>query len=58
VATLADLERRIEHCRRSLADVERAFDSACRIAVIQQVLRFDTEDLTLSALIDALADRN
>jgi len=57
-AVLDDLSRRIDQCKRLLDDVERALASHRRELLLLKFMRYDHEELTLGAVIDALADRN
>ena len=58
VATRDDLARRIEHCQRLLAAAERELIARRRDSFIRKILSFDSQEITLVALINALADRN
>jgi len=58
-AILAGLQRLIKRCETSAEELERAFNSrGSRSSCLEAVMRSDTDDLLLGAILDALTDCN
>ena len=59
---LEELQRRIDRCAASIEEFERALDSfesgSDLKVMLPVVMRFDTNNLVLGAVLSALVDRN
>lgn len=56
---LADLQRLIKRCETSLEELENALDSLdSQSSCLEAMMLYDTSDLMLSAILDAISDCN